>query len=187
MFAAEQQYTRVAIWLHWVVAVLIVGQIIGGKIMTAMAGSPTKYEIFQLHKSFGVVILLLSLVRLGWRFTHKPPALPDGMKTYERLGARLTHVGFYVLMIVVPLSGWIVVSVSTPKISTELFKIIPWPDVPFLTRTDGAEVLWKNVHNCLAITVALTFFLHVGAALKHHFVNKDDVLTRMIPILKPGA
>ncbi len=181
----QQHYTRIAIWLHWVIALLIIGQIIGGKVMMAMANSPTKFEIFQLHKSFGLIILILSIVRLLWRLTHKAPALPATMKPIERLGAKLSHIGFYVFMIAAPMSGWMMTSVSTPKIGTKIFKTIPWPDFPFLTRSEAAEVFFKDTHNILAIMMSLLLLLHVGAALKHHFVNHDNVLSRMLPFINP--
>jgi len=182
--AARQRYTRVAIALHWMIALLIIGQIIGGKVMLAMNNSPTKFEIFQLHKSFGTIILLLSIARLLWRLGHKAPALPAAMKPWERLAAKLTHIGFYAFMIGAPLSGWIMTSVSTPKISTKIFKTIPWPDFPFMARSEAAETLLKDTHNILAILMSLLILLHVGAALKHHFINRDNVLYRMLPFVK---
>ena len=182
---AEQRYTRVAIWLHWIIALLIIGQIIGGKVMMAMTNSPTKFEIFQLHKSFGIIILLLSIFRLLWRLTHKAPDLPASMKSIERLATKLTHFGFYAFMIGAPLTGWIMTSVSTPKIGTKIFKTIPWPDFPFLARSEAAETFFKDTHNILAIIMTLLILLHIGAALKHHFKDRDNVLSRMLPFIKP--
>lgn len=183
--AASKRYTKVAIVLHWVIALLIIGQLIGGKVMMAMDPAPLKYEIFQLHKSFGLTILILSVLRLVWRLTHKPPSLPDGMKPYERLGAKLSHIGFYVLMIGIPLAGWVMVSASTRQISTKLFKVITWPDFPGVTRSEGFENLMKDVHEYMAYAAIALILLHVGAAIKHHYINKDDVLHRMLPFVKP--
>lgn len=181
----SNSYTKTAIVLHWMIAALIIGQIIGGKIMMAMDPAPAKYELFQLHKSFGLIILILSVLRLVWRLTHKPPALPEGMKPFERLGAKLSHIGFYVLMIGIPLAGWILVSASTRKISTKIFKTVPWPDFPGVARSEGFETLMKDVHEYMAYAAIALLVLHVGAALKHHFVNKDDVLSRILPAVKP--
>ena len=153
--------------------------------MMAMANSPTKFEIYQLHKSFGLIILILSIGRLVWRLTHRAPALPSGMAGWERLAAKATHILFYVLIIAIPLSGWIMVSVSSLEIATEIFKTIPWPDFPGLERSDAAGRLWKDIHAILATSTAVLLLLHVGAALKHHFVNKDDVLSRMVTLIKP--
>jgi len=154
------RYTKVAIALHWLIALLIIGQLAGGKIMMAMDGSPLKFELFQLHKSFGIIILLLSVLRLLWRLTHKAPALPKHMPKHERLAAKVSHIGFYGLMIGIPLAGWAMVSAAPIKITTKVFKVVKWPDMPLIERSE---------------------------ALKHHYKDKDDVLTRMVPRLKPRA
>lgn len=178
-------YTRVAVWLHWIIALMIIGQIIGGKYMMAMDAGASKYELFQLHKSFGMIILILSIVRLLWRITHRAPALPAGMSAFERLGAKASHIGFYVLMIGTPLAGWIMVSAATPSITTRIFKTITVPDFPGVPRDETFAAFMENTHEFLATAIILLLAVHVGAALKHHFVNKDDILTRMIPFLKP--
>lgn len=176
-------YTRTAIILHWLIAIIIIGQLIGGKVMMAIDPSPTKFELFQLHKSFGITILLLSLMRLGWRLTHKAPPLPYGMKAWEAFVAKATHWLFYTMIIGIPISGWIMTSASTPKITTKLFKVIPWPDFPGIPRTETLENVFKDIHENMAIFIFILIVLHIGAALKHHFVNKDGVLARMIPFL----
>jgi cytochrome b561 len=177
-------YSRTAIILHWLIALLIIGQLAGGLFMENLPPTSFKFELYQWHKSFGIMILLLSFARLGWRFTRKPPALPDGMKAWEKLAARGTHIGFYVLMIGVPLSGWAMVSASVYDIDTVLFKLIPWPHIPGIPQEAGLEDTLKFAHEILAKAVIVLLLLHVGAALKHHLVKKDDVLTRMIPLLK---
>lgn len=177
-------YTRTAIILHWLIALLIVGQLAGGKIMMWLEPTPFKFELFQLHKSFGFIILGLSVVRLLWRLTHKAPALPGGMKPWEIWAAKLTHIGFYGLIIGIPLSGWVMVSVSTPKITTKIFKAVKVPDIP-IARTEPLEALTKSVHEILGYLIIALIAVHIGAALKHHFVNKDGVLARMIPALTP--
>ena len=181
----SKSYTRVAIALHWVMALLIIGQIAGGKVMHAMDPAPAKYELFQLHKSFGITILILSVARLIWRLTHRPPALPSGMKPFERLGAKLSHIGFYVFMIGTPIAGWILVSSTPQQITTKLFKTIIWPDFPGITRSEALSEQMSSVHEYMAIAIVILLALHIGAALKHHFVNRDDVLSRMIPAMKP--
>lgn len=184
---SSSSYTKVAIWLHWVIAVLIISQIIGGKVMLAMGPSSLKWEIFQLHKSFGFVILALSLIRLLWRLTHKAPPLPEGMKPFEKLGAKLSHWGFYILMIGTPMAGWVLVSSSVPQIATKIFKVIPVPDVPGVTRSEALNARMSEVHEYMAYAIVGLLVLHVAAALKHHFIDKDDVLTRMVPRLKMKA
>lgn len=146
---------------------------------------PQRFTIYQWHKSFGILVLVLSVFRLFWRLTHKAPALPDGMKNWEVIVAKLTHVGFYVLMIGVPLLGWAMVSASRLPIENQLFYLIPLPDMPGVPPTDLAEARLKTFHEIGAKLILLLFVLHVGGALKHHFVEKDGTLARMIPALRP--
>ncbi|WP_371395737.1 cytochrome b [Fretibacter rubidus] len=182
----SQSYTRTAVILHWLIAIMIIGQLMGGKIMMWIEPTPFKFELFQLHKSFGFIILGLSILRLIWRLMHEAPSLPEGMKPWEIKAAKATHVGFYALIIGIPLSGWIMVSVSTPKITTKIFKAVKVPDLP-LPRTETLETITKTTHEILGALIAVLIIVHVGAALKHYFVNKDGVLARMIPHLKPKA
>ncbi len=142
---------------------------------------PHRFTVFQWHKSFGITVLLLSVLRLIWRLTHKPPALPAGMKTWEIWAAKLTHIGFYVLMIGVPLLGWAMVSASPLPIENKLFFLIPLPDMPSITASKDATERLKDFHEIGAKLILLLFILHVGAALKHHFIAKDGILARMIP------
>lgn len=179
------RYSKVAITLHWLIALMIIGQLASGKIMMAMAGSPLKFELFQLHKSFGIIILLLSLLRLVWRLTHKAPPLPDTMPKHEKLAAKISHIGFYGLMIGIPLSGWAMVSAAPIQITTKIFKVVKWPDLPLIERSEGLEKIFSETHEIMGILIAVLLVVHIGAALKHHFKDKDDVMTRMVPRLKP--
>lgn len=181
---APGRYTRVAVWLHWIIAALIITQLVGGFVMHKLPNDISwKIDAYQLHKSFGLMVLALGVVRLGWRLTHKAPPLPDGTKPWERLLARATHVAFYALIIGVPLAGWFVISTSRyPSVFFFLFEI---PHLP------GADVLshgaWEEVHEIAAKLVVGLLVLHVGAALKHHYIDKDGVLARMVPRLaQPG-
>ncbi len=184
-------YTRIAIVLHWLIALLIIGQIIGGWSMTHVIeeGSATQFELYQLHKSFGISILLLSLARVGWRLTHPAPALPHSMAVWERRAARATHVLFYAFMIGVPIGGWLMVSASpyADSVPTYLFGLIPWPHLPFFSGVDDRAAITEilsEIHEIFAFAIGGLLILHVGAALKHHFVNRDDVLARMAPFIK---
>lgn len=185
--STPSSYNKVAIWLHWIMAVLIIGQIIGGKVMLAMNPAPFKWELFQLHKSFGFVILALSLMRLLWRLTHKAPPLPDGMKPFEKIGAKLSHWGFYILMVGTPVAGWVLISASVPQITTKIFKVVTVPDIPGITRSEALNERMSDIHEYMAYAIIGLLVLHVAAALKHHFKDKDDVLTRMVPRLKMRA
>ena len=179
------RYSSVAIVLHWAIAILILGQIAGGLYMHGLPStSPAKFTLFQLHKSFGLSVLALSLFRLGWRFTHRPPALPTAMPNWQKLAARATHWGFYALMILTPLAGWAIVSVSPTEIPTKWFGIIPIPHLPFfdgVADRKGVEDILKERHEMLAFMILGLLVLHVGAAMKHLFINEDGVVASMIP------
>ena len=183
MTPAATKYSKVAIALHWAIALLILSLVAFGFLMT-QEWMPQRFTIYQWHKSFGILVLLLSAFRLIWRLTHKAPKLPRGMKGWEVFAAKLTHVGFYVLMIGVPLLGWAMVSASRLPIENELFYLIPLPDMPGIPATEAVEARLKSLHEIGAKLILFLFVLHVGGALKHHFVEKDGTLARMIPALR---
>ncbi len=192
MAAASNRYSTVAIVLHWTIALLILGQIAGGLYVDDLpretdAQKRQVFELLQLHKSFGVTILLLSLARLGWRLTHRAPPLPAEMAGWERFAARATHSGFYVLMIGVPLLGWAMVSASPLQVPTMLFGQVPWPHLPGFEGIEDRRAVsgaLHELHEYGAFTILGLFALHVAAALKHHFINRDDVLARMLPLVR---
>ncbi|WDI31287.1 cytochrome b/b6 domain-containing protein [Hyphococcus flavus] len=178
---SEARYSSVAIILHWVIALLILGQIAGGFYMHNLPyASPIKFDLYQLHKSFGFSILALSLFRLGWRLSHRPPALPAAMPAWEKLAARSAHLGFYILMIGAPLIGWAMVSASPTDIPTKFFGVISVPHLP-IGVSETKEDFFKEIHELFAYGVLFLLALHVGAALKHRFLNKDHVLQSMTP------
>ena len=180
--AKTNRYSTVAITLHWAIAIVILGLIAAGFLMT-QEWMPQRFVIYQWHKSFGIVVLLLSAFRLIWRLTHKTPALPDGMKRWEITAAKITHIGFYVLMIGVPLLGWAMISASRLPIENKLFYLISLPDMPGVSASEAVEGRLKLLHEIGAKLILFLFVLHVGAALKHHFIAKDGTLARMIPAL----
>jgi len=191
MVSETKKYTIVAIILHWMIAILIIGQIAGGLFMVKVLedGSSLKFELYQWHKSFGISILLLSLLRLGWRLTHRPPGLPEAMAGWERTGARFSHIAFYGFMIGVPLGGWALVSASpfASSVPTYLFGVIPWPHLPFFENVADRGALAAQIaslHELFALATVGLLVVHIGAALKHHIVNRDDVLARMAPVFK---
>jgi cytochrome b561 len=185
MAVALQRYSRVAMVLHWVIAIAIIGMIIGGKVMHDMMHQKPPpvivFDLVQFHKSMGITILLLSLFRLVWRFTHRPPALPQ-MAAWQTGLAHVSHWGFYFLMFAIPLSGWAMVSSSPLKFPTLMFfSQIEWPHIPFLVGRVDLHEAFEETHEILANITILLIFLHVGAALYHHYLLKDSVLRRMMP------
>ncbi len=192
MSAQSARYSTVAIILHWLISLLIIGQLLGGLIMTRFLpkASALTFEIYQLHKSFGITVLLLSVLRLLWRLGHRPPELPADMANWERVSARITHILFYALILLIPLSGWAMVSSSPLNIPTYLFDVIKLPHLPFwedATNKAAITSRFATIHEYMGFFTIALLALHVGAALKHHFVNKDSVLTRMLPIVRPRS
>lgn len=184
-FSNSARYTSVAVALHWAIAVLILGQIAGGLYMHDLPNTaPWKFHLYQIHKSVGLSILALTFLRLGWRLTHKVPALPDAMPGWQKLAARATHWGFYALLILTPLAGWAMVSVSPKEIPTIWFGLVDIPHLPFFegVQDRGAvEDVFKERHMFLAFTALFLLALHAGAALKHGFIDRDGVLRSMAP------
>ena len=179
------RYTGVAILLHWAIALLVVMNIALGFRMGQLKGLE-QFQLFQLHKSIGITIFLLTIARIAWRLTHRPPPYGPALKPWERTLATLTHGVFYVLMVALPLSGWIIVSASKYNIPTLLYGAVPWPHIAPIhgaampARERIAEV-GIGTHELLAFTMLALVVLHVLAALKHQFLDGDDTLWRMTP------
>lgn len=179
------RYGDVAMLFHWLIALCIIGLIIVGKYMGGLEkDDPTRFLLTQWHKSFGISVLILAVLRIAWRFTHRPPPEPDGLPLWQKMAAGGTHLLLYVLMLALPITGWIMVSASPLNIDTMLFKVIPWPHFPGLTDLSNREDIAHHFHDYhhLAGTALIVLLLaHVGAALKHHFVDKDTIMLRMVP------
>lgn len=178
------RYTGVAIALHWLIAIAIVVLILVGWNMSDMADdNPAKEELYQMHKSFGIVVLILTLARIAWRFMNPPPPLPADFKGWETTLSHITHIVFYGLMLAMPLSGWALVSTSYEfDIATVLFGVISWPDLPlgFLANEAGHGSI-EFVHSKLAWLAIGLIGLHVAGALKHEITADAGVLKRMLP------
>ena len=185
-----RRYSGVAIALHWIIALAIIGQVALGWWMSELPLGARKFELFQLHKSVGLTILLLSLARVAWRLTHRPPPYAAGVKGWQRTLATSVHAGFYVVMLALPLTGWALVSASPFNIPTQFWGVVPWPHIPGLAdlpaaRKESVSEWFEGAHAWLVrLTVAL-FVLHVAGALKHQLLDRDGTLGRMLPL--PGV
>jgi cytochrome b561/polyisoprenoid-binding protein YceI len=190
MKAERSRYSTVAIILHWTIAAAILFQISLGWRMEDAKG-PAGFAIFQLHKSIGITILLLSLARLGWKLINPaPPPLPDRPR-WEHLASKIVHTAFYVIMIGLPLTGWVLVSTSRIQVPTLLFGVVPWPHVPGLhDLPPGAKGAWHEAsefgHHALVYLTLALLFLHLGAVAKHQFLDRDGIFARMAPGARPG-
>ncbi|MEQ3745204.1 MAG: cytochrome b/b6 domain-containing protein [Henriciella sp.] len=185
MTARSERYTTVAITLHWVIATAIIGMVFGGWYMSDLPdGAPGQYFLYQTHKSIGITILLLTVARIAWRVINPPPTLPEDMTGLEKTASHLVHLGFYGIMIALPLTGWLYSSVSIKlDVPTVLYGMISWPDVPFVEglKTETASGIVNFIHSKLAWVTFGLLALHVAGALKHEFSAEDGVLKRMIP------
>lgn len=177
----HDRYTGTAIGLHWIVVALIVAAWALGLTMVDLPLSPQKLKTYSWHKWTGVTIFLLTLARLAWRAAHRPPALPSTMPAWQKRAAAASHALLYALLLAIPLSGWLFSSAS--GVPVVYLGLVQLPDL--VGRDKALAVLLKQVHVILNWTLLVTLCIHVSAALKHHFVNRDDVLARMLPFLSP--
>ena len=173
------RYTLTAVRLHWLMALLMIGLFGVGLYMTGLKLSPQKLQLYSWHKWAGVTVFLLAVARIAWRIGHKPPADPTGMPRWQVVAAHGVHHLLYLLMFAIPLSGWLMSSAK--GFQTVWFGVLPLPDL--LDKNKELGDLLQAVHAWLNYSLAGLVLAHAGAALKHHFVERDDVLVRMLPFL----
>ncbi len=173
-----QRYTTTAMVFHWLIALLIIGAFSMGLVMTDIPGiTPTKLKYYSWHKWAGVTILALATIRLLWRLTHPAPPYPATMPGWQKNTANGLHSLLYLLMFAVPLSGYLyTLSAGIPVVYFGLFQL------PVIIEPDPElKPVLKAVHYWLNMTLAACVALHVAAALKHQFIDRDGVLKRMLP------
>ncbi|MDX8399961.1 MAG: cytochrome b [Gallionellaceae bacterium] len=174
------RYSKTAVMLHWLMALLIFVAFPLGMYMHGLRLSPIKLQLYSYHKWLGVTVFAFAILRLAWRATHTPPALPAVLPHWQKVASQTTHYLLYVLIFVVPLSGWLMSSAKGFK--TVWFGVLPLPDL--LAKNKALGHLLTTVHESLNYILLALVVMHVAAALKHHFIDKDDVLKRMSPIGK---
>ena len=180
------RYAAIAIGLHWAIAALLLGNIFLGWNMGGDESPPVE-SLFQLHKSIGITILFLTVARIAWRILNPPPELPESMPAHEKWLSTLVHVGFYFALLAMPLTGWVLVSISEFSVATVLYGLISWPSLPGLSElSEGAKsalhVPIEFIHSKSAWLVIVLLVLHVAGAVKHQFDHTESVLKRMIPV-----
>lgn len=177
--------------LHWVMGLAIIGLLAVGVFMVKGLGDDSdalilRLELTQTHKSIGFTVFILAVLRLLWRALNPSPKLPNGMGPWERRLAHGGHLAIYLAMFALPLSGWLMAT-SSPlndddayiRVPNMVFGLFDMPD-PFPKGSDAISNFWGEVHAYAAVILAVLLFFHVAAALKHHFVNRDTVLRRMV-------
>ena len=174
--STEPRYTATAIALHWVLALALLTSFSVGLYMADLPLSPQRLKLYNWHKWEGTTILMLSALRLLWRLTHRPPAeLPA--PAWQQRAARLTHGALYFLFFAVPLVGWAYSSAA--GFPVVWFGVLPLPD--FVGPDKALAEAIKPWHGALAWALAALAAVHVAAALKHHFIDRDGLLRRMLP------
>ena len=179
--ASNEAYSATAIGLHWLIAALMVCGFSLGWVMTSIHGfTPAKLRYVSWPKWIGVTVFALAALRIVWRATHRAPALPAGMPAWQRAGAHLVHVLLYVLMIAIPVTGYLFSSAA--NVPVVYLGIVPLPRL--IAPDPMLKVVFKTAHLILNWGLAALVLAHVGAALKHQWIDRDGLLARMIPGLK---
>jgi cytochrome b561 len=173
--SAVMRYSTPAIVLHWLMALLIFAGFPLGLYMVDLPLSPDKLKLYSYHKWIGVTLLMLVAIRLSWRLTHTPPPLPDRVAAWQRHASAIVHGLLYLLMIAIPLSGWLMSSAK--GFQTVWFGVLPLPDL--IGKDKALGELLAEVHKILNFTLLGLVVLHVGAALQHHFIERQPFLQRM--------
>jgi cytochrome b561 len=171
------RYSKVAIALHWAIAILIMGNI-AGAMLTEGLPKETRGLVMGFHKSFGIIVLFLAVARIIWRVSHRPPAKPESLAAWEKYVARTVHLLFYLLMILVPLSGWVWMSAGGWPV--EMFGLFTMPDLPVGESKQLADAMHDR-HETLGLAMFVLVVLHVAGALKHQFIDRMPFIQRMWP------
>ena len=177
---SERRYGTLAALLHWAMAVLLIGLAAVGLYMVRLPDvgfDQEKIRLILYHKQFGIVVLGLVGVRLAWRLVNVIPDLVENLPDWQKIAARFVHLSFYALMVALPVTGWMMSSAAGIPVS--VFGLFTLPDL-----VDYDEFLFRRlieVHKWLGYLLVALIFVHIGAALRHHFVFKDDTLRRMMP------
>ena|SRR2546425_3135880 len=174
------RYGAVAVLFHWLMAILIIALAGLGLYMVALpdVGFDTKkITLILYHKEFGLLVLVLVVVRLAWRLTNIIPQLVAHLPDWQKIAARFVHLSFYALMFALPITGWLMSSAAGIPVS--LFGLFTLPD--FLPHDEYLFQRLIEIHKWLGYGLIVLILVHVGAALRHHFVFRDDTLRRMLP------
>jgi cytochrome b561 len=170
------RYTSTAIALHWLIALLIFAIFPLGLYMHDLHLSPLKLQLYSYHKWIGITVLMLAILRIVWRATHTPPPLPLSIARWQQIASSMTHQLLYLLLLIVPVSGWLMSSAKGFK--TVWFGVLPLPDL--VGRDKELGHLLENVHQSLNYLLLLLVVAHIGAALKHTYIDRDEVMARML-------
>ncbi len=174
-YAPTVHYSTVAMWFHWTIAALVIANLVIGLFHDALPGGS-----MPAHKAIGLTVLALTLARITWRLGHRPPPLPATTPGWERGAAHATHWLLYILMVAMPVTGWMMVSGSTTRRPLDWFGLF---DLPYLPIGSQAGGIGHDAHAILGWLMLALVALHVAAALRHRLILRDGLLARMAPAL----
>jgi len=177
----NETYGSVTKWLHWLIAILVIGMLILGLVLTQVEKGVLRNELMWLHKSIGMTVLLIVVFRILWRFSNRQPTLPLTVPLWEQTASRFMHFLLYLVLFAMPISGWMMSSFGGHPVifwgwfdaALPLGQYRPWAHQ------------FSNAHFVIAWVMTGLIIVHTTAALKHHFIDKDYVLRRMLPGFKP--
>lgn len=173
---AGPRYTRVAIWLHWLIGLAVIANI-GLAMLTEGLPRETQRAAMDVHKALGITVLALTVIRIAWRLGHRPPPLPATIRTWQRLLGKVTHFLFYALLILLPLSGWVWMSAAGRPI--DFFGLFAIPVI--VAPNEGLADVMHDRHEVLGLTMLALAAIHILAAVKHQFVDRAGLIGRMNP------
>jgi len=174
-FARGDHYSRGAIAFHWVIAALVLFNLWLGLFHDSL---PSEWKVMPVHKSIGITVLVLTLGRIAWRLTHRPPHLPELLPAWEKAVARSVHFILYALLLILPLTGWLLSSNPARPRPVNWFFLF---EIPVLPATTAVAKASHEAHELLGYLMTALVLIHIAAALRHHFLLRDKVLSRMLP------
>lgn len=174
---SNDRYGFVAMLLHWLMALLVIGLLCVGLYMADLPIGLQKLQLYGLHKEFGLLVLFLVIFRLSWRFININPLLPLSIPVWQRFAAHAVQWALLGFMIAMPITGWLLTSAA--GLAPSFFGLFVLPTL--IAPNDDLRHLFAEIHKWIAYGLIATICAHVGAALKHHYIDKDDVLRRMLP------
>jgi cytochrome b561 len=173
---AAERYSMVAVWFHWTIALLVIGNLAIGLLHESLLS-----DAFWMHKALGMTVLVLTLGRVAWRIGHRPPDLPDTVHAHERRLAHVVHWALYALMLALPLTGWMMVSGAQTRRPFTWFGLF---DLPYLPIGPAAGGFGHEAHEILGWAMLALVVLHIAGALRHHLLLRDETLVRIAPVLR---
>jgi cytochrome b561 len=177
---SSTQFGSVAKFIHWTVALIIICLLFVGFFMGDLPNAPIKGQVYNLHKLFGLTILSLMILRLLWRWSNPVPVLPNTMHTWERWLEKTVKFCLYAALFAMPITGWIFSTAAdhAPHLGSLMLP------APGIGKSKAVAGLFSEMHTILGWTIIVLLCLHIAGALKHHFINKDNILRRMMPSKK---